>query len=181
MVDGGEACVLWGVRLFISTSLSENNMARASMLIPLVLLSSLASPPTLSGQDIRVALSVSEKTGGIFESNFRAALSAIPDVEVVYPGEATDYLLRVVVICDTGSSNCSMARRYSLAITVSTPVDERFLVVLAERFASDTLSSFLQSTLRNLTRMLERHQMTLGCLLGTRKLREGNQGICCTT
>lgn len=74
---------------------------------------------TLEAQDLWVGLSVTEDTGGLFESNFASALRALGDVEVRRAGEEHDVLISVIVLC--ADEDCARASRYAVSIDVSTP------------------------------------------------------------
>lgn len=81
-----------------------------------------AGVPPCDGQAIRVGLSVTEDTGGLFQSAFATALRSLPDVSVVTRQEHPRIFVQVVVLC-TPDKDCDSATSYSVAIALSEPLD----------------------------------------------------------
>lgn len=90
----------------------------------IIVASLLAVNFPLRGQ-IVVSLQVTEETGGIIESNFRQALNSLGDISVVGPGEDSNYILRVVVICH--DDDCDYPVSYYLSISLSEPMTKDFV------------------------------------------------------
>lgn len=89
-------------------------MTIASLASVLLICSGIWS--VLAAQTVTVALSVSEKTGGLFESAFGASLRSLGDVNVVTVSEPAEFVMRVVVLCEPYQDRCSEATRYAVAI-----------------------------------------------------------------
>lgn len=73
----------------------------------------------------RVALTISEDTGGLLQSAFTSALRGVPGIDVVREGEGAAFVMRVVVLCNTGTDGgaCRDATFYTVAISLAQPLD----------------------------------------------------------
>lgn len=133
-------------------------MARILIRLLFALLLVVAPISALYGQGIRVALDVTEETGGIFESHLRTALGRIPDVTVVYGTEGVDYVLRVVVLCIARvDGDCRDASGYAVSTEIGRPLHPDFLITIASTYA-DSVPEHTKTVLRIMGRGLEYHQ-----------------------
>jgi hypothetical protein len=106
------------------------------------LIATLSSPDHMMAQErIRVALSVTEDTGGLFQSAFASGLRSLRDVDVVGRREPSDFELVVVVTCSVDP--CSNATQYGGAVRLTSPLNPR-LAVIAVLGADSVLSRVSQ-------------------------------------
>lgn len=84
-------------------------------------------PQPSSAQAIKIALNVTEKTEGLFESAFGSAFRSLGDVSIVTSAENPDYLLRIVVLCSPSGEECREAKSYSISLSLSQPLEEGYL------------------------------------------------------
>jgi hypothetical protein len=82
----------------------------------------VVSTSAAAGQQVRVALQVTEDTRGIIQSEFASALRRLGDVLIVSEGEAADYALRIVSICLPSRERCDAATNYAVAFSLSQPI-----------------------------------------------------------
>jgi hypothetical protein len=85
-------------------------------------------------QHLRIALAVTEETGGLFEGAFAEALRDIHDVDVVTVAEPHKYRLRVIVLCKgLADDSCDSAVSYYASISLVEPLvhDDPLLTYLA--------------------------------------------------
>lgn len=153
-------------------------MRLAVLLLTLVLLCPVSS---VQGQRLRIAVSVtdSEKTG-IFQSNFAAAFRALGDVDVVSFGEASDYVLSGVVLCE--DDDCSSTNRYSVALRLYETVEPETANFIAAYAlhpdsweptpASDSLAAFVWRQMEGLERTHQEWVASWGRNIYERAIRE---------
>lgn len=126
------------------------------------LFSVLFASPALAQEPIRVAVAVSEGTGGLVASAFRAALRSLGDVVVVSPSEAHDYYLAVNVVCSP-EDDCTRPSQYAIAAWLYEPLTaQQFVDVLA----APPLSVYLPAT-------PEQIQYLQSFLTGAMRIRDG--------
>lgn len=104
-----------------------------------VLLLGIAPNPRALAQTISVGMSVSEKTGGVFESRFASAFRSLGDVTVVSIIEPADFRLRVVVLCLP--DDCGDPTTYSVSVSFAQTIEQwdvTWAYIQAKRAASDT-------------------------------------------
>lgn len=103
-------------------------MMKSSLAVAAVgVVTAIVLPSALEAQnssDFRVAVNVTELTGGLFSSAFSTALRALGDVSVVTLDEHPNYILEAVVLCEPSNSNCDQATSYTVAVTWQEPLDE---------------------------------------------------------
>lgn len=86
-------------------------------MLPLVIAFVAASPTHAWTQPVRVGVSVTEDTGGIFRSAFAGALRSLGDVEVVETTNASNIDLHIVVLCVDVA--CQEARSFATSVRLS--------------------------------------------------------------
>jgi hypothetical protein len=69
---------------------------------------------------VRVSVSVTEKTGGLFQSVVSGALRQLPGVVVVSPAENAEYEWTLTVLCDYNGAEerCENSNAYSVAYSI---------------------------------------------------------------
>lgn len=105
-----------------------------------LLASCLFLPGAASAQTVRVAVQVTENTGGLFASTFASALRGLGDVQPVSASEEADFRLRVAVLC-LPRDDCRDPTNYALSISFTQSIEASDVTrayYLAKQAASDT-------------------------------------------
>lgn len=82
-----------------------------------------STPASSSAQSITVSVTVTEQTGGLFESRLRSALRRLGDVEIVPWTDTADFRVYAVVVCSPDQQDCHSAESYVSSLRVSKPIN----------------------------------------------------------
>lgn len=93
-------------------------------------------------ETVRVALEVSERTGGVLEEQLRATLTALDDVEVVGRFDPAHYALTFTALCVPDSEVCETAESYSVSVVLSEPLTGAALRSGLSRTGTDVLADW---------------------------------------
>jgi hypothetical protein len=102
---------------------------------PVSLLGVLLVIPTLAAAQLKVALDVTEETGGTFESVFRSALGKLDGVQVVQASERGDFTMNVIVLC-LPKDECQGADSYAVSVYFTAPISRWYSDGLADDIAA---------------------------------------------
>lgn len=118
---------------------------RLTVVVGLLLLA-LPAAPAAEAQDgtetVRVALEVSERTGGVLEERLRETLTALDDVEVVGRSDPAHYVLNFTALCVPDSEVCETAESYSVSVVLSEPLTGAELRSGLSRTGTDVLADW---------------------------------------
>jgi hypothetical protein len=98
---------------------------RTALILSLAALTATSAQAQDPNRPIRISLSVTESTGGVFQSTISSALRRLQGVEVVSPSERADYEWRVAVLCDLGANSeekCENTTSYAVSYSVRRPL-----------------------------------------------------------
>lgn len=108
---------------------------------------------------IRVEVDVTEKTGGLFSSEFSSALRRLGDVDVVGPGEGALYTLHVVVLCSP-KEDCEHTQDYAVSFALSQPMSKGFAEAVV--LSADSSIALSDAARNRLWEALRRYEVNYG-------------------
>ncbi len=94
--------------------------------------SPVAAQTEAQWQAIKVVIEIQEPSSGVLESTYKQAFRALSDVQIVTQNERSNYVLKIVAVCEDENSG-SGCGSYSLAIALLTRLDS---VVLGANLSS---------------------------------------------
>ena len=100
-------------------------MRRVLIVAALTLLqleATVAAQDDAQQQTIKLAIEVTEPSSGVLENTYKQAFRALSDVQIVTPGERSQFTLNIVATCEDENSR-SGCESYSLAIALLSQLD----------------------------------------------------------